>query len=171
MTPNDKLPEELQKQIQKQSEEAMSKMDGMIKRGVTEESRGHFLTGYQEGYAEGATAWAPWRVKHDQLEATIDDKIDKALHAERNKIQAKVTASEVTWAKECQSLKDQAQRMADALTGCIGTIIFWYEVLSNTEGFGVMEAEYLEAKNQSIKRIETALQQFKDGKKEVGDEG
>ena len=62
---------------------------------------------------------------------------------------------------------ERAQVLADALRGCIGTIIFWYEVLSQTEGFGIMEAEYLEAKNQSIKRIETALQQWKE-RKEIG---
>lgn len=63
-------------------------------------------------YTRGATAWAPWKVKHDELQATIEDKIDKALHAERNATQAKMTEMEVGYLKQIHGLADALEQIA-----------------------------------------------------------
>lgn len=139
MTPNDKLPKEITDQIKQAAQNMLA-----------------FVPDNKYSYIAGATAWAHWKVKFDELQATIDDKIDKALHAERNKMQAMVTASEVAWAKECQALKDQAQRMADALE----EIRTWHFDEDDTSSWVVSKI-----KNFALK----TLQQFKDGK-EVGDD-
>jgi len=52
------LPDEVTKDIQNIAEAKMLEMDRKIKEGVSEESRHHFLTGYTEGVAAGATEYA-----------------------------------------------------------------------------------------------------------------
>lgn len=59
-TPNDKLPEEIRKQI---NYEATTKTAFREDRDCTPISKGQFY-----GYIAGATAWAPWKVKHDELQ-------------------------------------------------------------------------------------------------------
>jgi hypothetical protein len=52
------LPAEVAKDIQRLAESKLLEMDRKIKEGVSEESRHHFLTGYTEGVAAGATEYA-----------------------------------------------------------------------------------------------------------------
>lgn len=166
MTPNDKLPVDVRKNIWAEAERyAEEKV-----RAVNEE---HFNV--YNAHIAGATAWAPWfvkhnaiqselhgvraendrlkewKVKHDELQAAIDDKIDKALHAERNAIQAKITEMEIGYLK-------QAQRMADALEFIANS-----PVSANERE---MVSWILTARALAVEQ----LQQFKDGGKEVGDE-
>lgn len=113
---NDKLPED---ELPVQFLESISNEADEV---TNEKANGRstaYKYGYRDGYFIGATAYAPWKVKYDELQATIDDKIDKALHAERNAIQVKMTEMETGYLK-------QIQRMADAL-GKISNIVTWME--------------------------------------------
>lgn len=94
MTP-DKLPVDLIKNIWADAE----RYAGEKVKAINEE---HFNV--YNAHIAGATAWAEWKIKHDELQATIDEKIDKVLHAERNKMQAKISESEAEWAKKCHTL-------------------------------------------------------------------
>jgi hypothetical protein len=128
---HDKLPKEIQEQIKKAAQDKLNSAH-----------YGEFSRGYYSGEISGATAWAHWKVKHDELQAAIDDKIDKALHAERNAMQAKMTEMEIGYLK-------QAQRMADAL-----------EFVKDN---GLC--------SETTTMINEALQQFKDGKGKEADNG
>lgn len=55
---NNQLPAETLERIKADAKSELLKMDRIIKEGVTEESRHHFLEGIQEGYIAGATAVA-----------------------------------------------------------------------------------------------------------------
>lgn len=76
--PNTQLPVEMAKVIVNESEAAMLEMDRKIKPGVSEESRHHFLVGYQEGWASGATAYA---TKLHQVEQENEE-----LHRQNDKM-------------------------------------------------------------------------------------
>lgn len=64
------------------------------------------LYGYNKGYIAGATA------EHERTE----DEIDKAIHAERNKMQAKFNASDKQWAALLREQNVQARVLVDALS-------------------------------------------------------
>jgi hypothetical protein len=104
---NTQLPKEVVEQIKKQAKSSAANFNYYPESDEFDDLTSAYIT--------GATEWAQWKVKYDELLASVDEKIDKALHAERNKMQAKITASEVAWAKECQELKERAERMETAL--------------------------------------------------------
>lgn len=129
---NDKLLLELQEQIITEAEAYKRKPHYRGGEPLSVSPQHYLKTGYQAG----ATAWAPWKVRFDELQATIDDKIDKALHAERNKMQAMVTKMDMDWLQRAQGLADTLE---------------WIRVYGNVGEL-------------TIKFIDKALQQFKDGK-------
>lgn len=70
MTPNDKLPEEIINQIDKEVAERTNGEDERIQKRSTDYGRRiSHLNGYEIGYIEGATAWAPWKVRFEELQA------------------------------------------------------------------------------------------------------
>jgi hypothetical protein len=109
-TANTQLPAEVIAQIDKDAEHYAN-----VQWSEKAKHIGHHLTdkwdNAKDDYEAGATEWAQWKVAYNELLASVDEKIDKALHAERNRMQVNVTASEVAWAKECQELKERAERM------------------------------------------------------------
>jgi hypothetical protein len=60
MTPNDKLPAEMQKQIEMDANDYAA----LFKHG--DEYRKY-------GYQDGATAYAPWKVKYDELRTVLQE--------------------------------------------------------------------------------------------------
>lgn len=62
MTPNDKLPETTNEQIKSEAKDIAGKMPVKCDGDVI------YKVGYEEGYIAGATAWAPWKVKHEELQ-------------------------------------------------------------------------------------------------------
>lgn len=64
-TPNDKLPEEIQEQIKNAAETRRA--------GAYNDS---FARGFYSGEITGATAWAGWKVKHDELQAQAQGMAD-----------------------------------------------------------------------------------------------
>lgn len=152
MTPNDNIPEEIQNEIIADAKR--------IKRTLIRKTDGDviYIEGYGEGYVAGATAWAPWKVKYDELQATIDDKIDAALHAERNAIQAKMTEMETGYLKQIQSMIDTFQMIVNApVPANEREYISWFVTAKNIAGGVISDWE-----------AEKYVQQFKDGKgKEV----
>lgn len=128
MTP-DKLPEEITNQINSEAD-----LYGFVI--PYDGSNTFYIEDKVKGYQAGATAWAGWKVKHDELQATIDDKIDKVLHAERNKMQAKITGIDMDWI-------NRAQGLVDALE--------WIKT-------------YGPADDITVKFVNKALREFKDGK-------
>lgn len=138
MTPNDKLLEEIREQIKIEAEEYKKKPHY---RGGEPLSVSPQLY-LKIGYIAGATAWAPWKVKHDELKTLLD----KQLTTQQELLKA---------AEVSQAL---LQYMADAL-----------EALLNVMPKGD-SLRYFHAKEKVIAGRQL-LQQFKDGKgKEVGDE-
>lgn len=104
------------------------------------------LYGYNKGYIAGATT------EHERNE----DEIDKALHAERNKMQAKFNESDKQWAALLMEQNDRAQVLVDALE----------QIIKNGEN---VRSTYKVGKPAFyIKAAREALEQWKSGKgKEV----
>jgi hypothetical protein len=83
----------------------------------------------KEFYIKGATEWAQWKVKHNQLE----QKIDKILHDERNAMQLKLSEQCAYFQKEHQQLKERTERYENTLKSilnapaplCLKTHIAW----------------------------------------------
>lgn len=127
---NDKLPEEMQEQI-KNNVIAFCKADN----DISENWHSYFAIS-RKSYIAGATAWAPRKVKFDATEAAY-----------------------LTLQMEQMLLRQQAQRMADAL-----------ELVANSPepaNEREMVSWILTARALAVEQ----LQQFKDGKgKEVVDE-
>jgi hypothetical protein len=69
------LPAEVTKEIQNLAEAKMLEMDRKIKEGISEESRHHFLTGYTEGVAAGATEYAAKLLDCDKVNAALEEKV------------------------------------------------------------------------------------------------
>lgn len=147
---NNQLPADEQERIKADAKTAAKREEVRLKKRNIEYGRMvSQIHGYTSGYIAGATA-----------ENAHNESVRLQLEAQNANVEILLSQK--------KDITEKAQVLVDTLRGCIGTIIFWYEVLSQTEGFGIMEAEYLEAKNQSIKRIETALRQWKGEGKEVG---
>lgn len=98
--------------------------------------------GYRDGYFIGATAWAPWKVRHDELQLKYDA----------------VSVMLDTGAQNYDNLKQEAQRMADALDELI-------ELKRMKDELG-KTTNYLTRQPAAWKRATEELQQFKDGKGE-----
>lgn len=96
-------------------------------------------------YTKGATGWALWKVKHDELKAE-----NERLNESCNKLFKQSCKRN----NECVDLRSQAQRMADALDKCV-----------QFKG-GTFAGKYL---NVLLDECEAALQQFKDGGKGIPD--
>lgn len=143
MTTNDKLPKEMQEQISAEAQEYSAQINNsMLFRGITEPDIKKFAA---IDHAAGATAWAQWKVKHDELFA----KTNLSLAIQR---QCTTTAQEghERMIKERNEYQAQAQRMADALE--------WIRVYGNVGAL-------------TIKFIDKALGQFKDGKGKEAENG
>lgn len=66
MTPNDKLPEEITETINQQGEAFANKyLNGTV--NTLEFSI------IEEGYIAGATAWAPWKGRYDELKKVLQE--------------------------------------------------------------------------------------------------
>lgn len=142
MTPNDKLPDETLKQIKSNA--------ALVSGYKKDEDSTPQRSGYYFGYIAGATAWAPWKVKYDELKERGKNYSHDLI--DRNDLLA----------HECQQLKEQAQRMADALEELISL-----KYLKEEEG---KTNDYLQRQPGAWTKAIVSLQQFKDGGKEVGDE-
>lgn len=140
MTPKDKLPEETTDEIKADS---IAYMHSEIK-GVTgdDDFSSYHL---QYAYIAGATAWAPWKVAYDELKTLFD----KHLTKEQELLKAAEASVKVS------------QRMADALE----------KIKTLCEKGGAKHVAINDAKGMAIYHslhlAHQALQQFKDGGKEV----
>lgn len=63
---NDKLPEEMQEQIE-------SEADVATKEFIKEFNIPHREGYYTRGHIDGATAWAPWKVKYNEAKKLLDE--------------------------------------------------------------------------------------------------
>lgn len=128
---NDKLPEEMQKQINKNA----------IAADVENQNKTwEYRAGYRAGHKAGATAWAPWKVKYDELQVILN----KHLRTEQELL------------KSAEAAHALSQRMADALEAIANAPLPANE---NERLSWIYTARNLASEN---------LQQFKDGKgKEV----
>lgn len=78
MTPNDRLPEEITKQIESEAKgAAMIIVWGEYNAGPASSARMATVSMIdpiqKEFYIKGATAWAPWKVKHDELMKALQE--------------------------------------------------------------------------------------------------
>lgn len=100
-------------------------------------------SGYYFGYIAGATEYA----------TITEQRIEKALHDERNKFQAKLTETETEWARKVIDLHAKGERLALALRRLSGTI--------------QVHPEYVSGQNQEfIDRVafaEEALKEWREG--------
>lgn len=86
-TPNDKLPEEIVKQINSEAKKAATVIGwGEYDAGPASSARMTQVSRIdpiqKEFYIKGATEWAPWKVKHDELKERCDKM--EAEHADLN---------------------------------------------------------------------------------------
>lgn len=138
---NDKLPETPQDQINRQAE---------YYSGFNEnEDHTPLSKGKYYGYIAGATAYAPWKVRYDELQAE-----NTILKQKNIQIESRLSVCEkevYDHRKEYHLLQAQAQAMADALE----------EIKTRIER-GKSSASYQIECIRPI--VYNALQQFKDGK-------
>ena len=129
-----KLPDEVQDQI---NQEAFNK--SLI---LKNERRGaSFCLGYEAGYVEGATEWAIWKVKHDQLKEELR--------------QSQLSVTSLRYSldqrdRQLFELKDKAEKMEAALREIIKDI------------GSLADGDIFEIASK-------AIQQWNDGKKEATD--
>lgn len=94
--------------IKEESAKYVNKRDEALQRRPIDYSRRMgMLDGLEEGYIAGATA---------ENERT-EDEIDKALHAERNKMQVKFSELDKQYAALLKEQRERAQDLVDALEG------------------------------------------------------
>lgn len=144
---NDKLPEDIQKQIIADAKR--------IKRTLIRKTDGDviYIEGYGEGYVGGATAWAPWKVKHEELLAQTN--LSLAIQRQcttdaQNRCERMI--------RQRNDMQSMAQRMADALE----------EIAEGSHDYeSTNYAKRLHMPNCRACKAKEALQQFKDGGKEV----
>lgn len=134
MTPNDKLPEEILDQIIKEAAD-------IYHSGVTSTWPGRGGNHLMRMYREGATAWAPWKVRYDELLESF----------------MKLFKSNSELTSEYERLHKQAQRMADALEELVEL-----KRMSDEEPLSL---DYLKRKALAWEAARKALRQFKDGGK------
>lgn len=119
---NDKLPKEITEQINNEAEIYANKyLNGKVNT--------HEFSLIEDGYNAGATEWAPWKVKYNEL------------HSELHETKQQADNLRIAY----DELGRKAQRIADAL-------------------------EFVKANglcSETTEMINSALQQFKDGGKEV----
>lgn len=140
---NDKLPEETKDGIINEASDQADKID------VKNDYQNGVKYGYETGYIAGATAWAAWKVKHDEVKADFERVQKSAIHYANRKDEVE---------KERDQYKDQAQRMADDVSRVRDII----KGLTAAETHRFPTLQYLD------NELEKTLQQFKDGGKEVG---
>lgn len=134
MTPNDKLPEEIQTQVCNASAQYLKKLIA--------DKRDPCCYAVTD-YIAGATAWAPWKVRYDELLESF----------------MKLFKSNSELTSEYERLHKQAQRMADALEELVEL-----KRMSDEEPLSL---DYLKRKVLAWEAARKALRQFKDGKKGV----
>jgi len=108
MENNNTLPEDIESAIDK---EAKARRDGMLGDRVRA-----YCFGYESGYYAGATEWAVWKVKFEELE----DKCDSKIHTERNRMQSIVSEMDARHF----ALKEKADKMAEALEAIVSPIAY-----------------------------------------------
>lgn len=148
---NDKLPEDIQRQIEHEA----SKANEHLKEG--NDYQCGYSKGIEYGYEQGATAWAPWKVRFDELNIE-----NEKLNESCNKLfkQNCLFNNEIVDLKnERQQLMEQAQCMADALEEMAE---------SNCDYESTNYAKALHSPECRACKAKELLQQFKDGGKEVG---
>lgn len=172
MTPNDKLPEDIRVQIWSEAK-AYAKKHGRKEVGY-----------YSLNYEAGATAWAPWFVKHSAIESELhgvraeNERFKKEAEQLRQwkkeatellapildygqgraPLGKSITEFVLKRVKKYDELKDQARRMADALEEIADSNCDY-------ESTGYVKSKHSTECNAC--KAKTALQQFKDGGKEV----
>lgn len=98
------------------------------------------------GYLDGATEWAQWKVRYDELKERYDNILatedghesktenvwqsgfatgheagyEKANHAVRNELQKQFIDNDVKWVAENQQLKERCEKMEAALIKIVG---------------------------------------------------
>lgn len=103
---NNQLPADVQERIKADAEAATNKEADRLRETTQAYDRMiSQLHGYDTGYIAGATAEA----------IRTADEIDKALHAERNKMQLKFSEADKQWADLLKQREDRAQVLVDAL--------------------------------------------------------
>lgn len=127
---NDKLPKEIHTHIVTDAANEYPLTDG-----------NDMETGKRIGYIAGATAWAEWKVKYDELLESF----------------TKLFKSNSELTSEYERLHKQAQRMADDVSRVRDII----KGLTAAETHRFPTLQYLD------NELEKTLQQFKDGGKEV----
>lgn len=137
---NDKLPEEIIEQI----ESELGKLSGQLE--VGNDYKNGYCLGVDRGYTAGATAWAPWYIKHMAIESELH-----GVRAENERLKDaaimfcnKFNVSQTTVAEMVDFLSDIAVSDCDT------------EVVNYSRPKHSTECRACKAK--------TILQQFKDGK-------
>lgn len=132
---NDKLPEDIIKQIEHEA----SKANEHLKEG--NDYQAGYSRGIEDGYEQGATAWAQWKVRHDEL------------HSELHETKQQADNLRIAY----DELARKTQLMAEALEEIA-------ESDCDYENINFKQRHSLECRACKAKEL---LQQFKEGGKEI----